>query len=431
MKNKSEKISSQMWKWINDLFPICRSITGPGVTLTLDYIKKILPDLQIHKFASGSKVFDWVIPNEWTIRNAYLKDAHGDTIVDYKENNLHIVGYSAPVDRWLDLDELQSHLHSLVDQKNAIPYVTSYYKQNWGFCLKHDQREALKPGKYHAYIDSDLKPGYLRYGELYINGKSRQEVFLSTYICHPSMANNELSGPIVTIALALWLLSLSTRKYSYRIIFIPETIGSIAYLSKNLELLKKNVVAGFNVTCVGDDRDYTYLPSRSGNTISDRVAKHVLKHIYPQFKKLTWLDRGSDERQYCAPNINLPVATIMRSAYGHYPEYHTSLDNLSFVTPSGLHGGFNALKSAIHCIEKNCIAETTVYCEPHLSSREMYPAISFKGSATDFQSILDILSYCDGKVDLIEISDILNIKFEEVYDIFRKLHKNKLVKIIS
>jgi aminopeptidase-like protein len=430
MKNESEKISSQMWKWINDLFPLCRSITGSGVVLTLDYIKKILPDLQIHKIASGSKAFDWVIPNEWTIRNAYLKDAHGNTIVDYKENNLHVVGYSAPVDRWLDWDELQSHLHSLVDQKDAIPYVTSYYKQNWGFCLKHEQRETLKTGKYHAYIDSDLKPGYLRYGELYIKGESREEVFLSTYICHPSMANNELSGPIVTMALALWLLSLSTRKYSYRIVFIPETIGSIAYLSKNLELLKKNVIAGFNVTCVGDDRNYTYLPSRNGNTIADRAALHVLSHIYPQFKRLTWLDRGSDERQYCAPKIDLPVATIMRSAYGHYPEYHTSLDNLSFVTPLGLYGGFNALKSAISCIEMNCFVETSVFGEPQLSSRGMYPSISFKGSATDFQSMLDIISYCDGKTDLIEISDILNLPFERVRSTIEILVKNSLVKIV-
>lgn len=410
-----------------ELFPICRSLTGPGVRQTLAKITEYLPDLIVHEVASGTEAFDWTVPDEWTIRDAYIADESGQRIIDFKENNLHVVGYSEPVDLYLDLEALDKHLHSIPTQVHAIPYITSYYSRHWGFCLTHEQRQTLKPGRYHVVIDSELKSGVLNYAELVLPGHSEEEVLLSTYICHPSMGNNELSGPVVTVALARWLMSLGdNRRYTYRIIFIPETIGSIVYLSRNLEHLKQYVIAGFNISCIGDDRAYSYLPSRTGNTLADRAAQHVLKHIDANFKRYTWLDRGSDERQYCAPGVDLPIATIMRSKYGEYPEYHTSLDDLTFITPSGLAGGFEALRQAIEVIEYNVHLQVTVLCEPQLGKRGLYPSLSTKETTAKIQKMMGLISYCDGRT-LLEISDILHQPFLKLLKILEPLVENGLI----
>ena len=419
----------RMHSWAKDLFPICRSITGPGVRKTLNYIQEILPGLKIHSVSSGTKAFDWNVPDEWIIRDAYITDESGYRIVDFQENNLHLMGYSEPLDEWLTLEELKPNLYTLPDQPDAIPYVTSYYSRRWGFCLTHNQNKSLKSGRYHAVIDSELKPGVLNYGELILPGESEQEIFLSTYICHPSMANNELSGLVVTTALAQWLASLENLRYTYRIVFIPETIGSIVYLSRNLEHLKKHVIAGFNITCIGDDRCYSYLPSRDGNTLSDKVVVHVLKHTDPEFKRYTWLDRGSDERQYCAPGVDLPIANIMRSKYGKYPEYHTSLDDLKLVTPSGLEGGYTALKKAIEIIENNVILKTTVLSEPQLGKRGLYPTISKKKSGKQVHSMMNLISFCDGKHNLLEIAELIEEPFWELIPIVEKLIDNRLLSV--
>jgi aminopeptidase-like protein len=414
-----ESLGLMMHQLMTRLFPICRSITGNGVRETLKIIQSSVP-IQIFEIPSGTKVFDWEIPREWNIRDAYILDGDGNKVVDWKLNNLHVVGYSMPVDRWMGLAELQQHLYSLEQQPDAIPYVTSYYKERWGFCLRHSDRVRLKEGSYRVVIDSDLKPGSLTYGEMILPGDSCEEILLSTYVCHPSMANNELSGPVVTAELAKWLAS-QPRRYTYRIVFIPETIGSLTYLSRNLDVLKENMVAGFVVTCVGDERAYSFLPSRNGNTLADRAALSVLECNQPHFAKYSFLDRGSDERQYCSPGINLPVVSIMRSKYGTYPEYHTSLDNLAFVTPDGLAGAFAALRDCLELLERNKIYRCTCLGEPQLGRRGLYPTIQQGTTPRESTDMLNLLAYADGKNDLIEISRIVQVPYHRLYALVDKL----------
>lgn len=399
------RLGQQMHDWMKDLFPICRSITGPGVRETLAYFRRLIPTMKIHSVPSGTPAFDWTVPDEWRIRGGFLEHEDGTRIVDFANHNLHVVGYSEPVDGWFALKELEPHLYSLPEQSDAIPYVTSYYRRHWGFCLPHRKRQTMKPGRYRAVIDSTLAPGELNYGEIVIPGQSDREIFLSTYICHPSMANNELSGPVVAAALAQWLMTLKERRYTYRIVFIPETIGAIVYLSKHLAHLKAKTDAGFVLTCLGDERTFSYLSSRLDNTLADRVARHVLDHLAPGYRKYSYLARGSDERQYCAPGVDLPVCLVMRSMFGEYPEYHTSLDNLDFVTPEGLAGGYKALRTCIEVLEANRVYRATVIGEPQLGKRNLYPDVSRHGSyGEDTRLLKDTLAYCDGNHDLVALA---------------------------
>ncbi len=430
MENK--KIGVSIWKFCKELWPINRSITGEGVDQTLRKIQLHIPNLSIKKIPSGTKVFDWVVPKEWKIRNAWIKLPNGKKICDFKNNNLHIVGYSVPIHKKITLDELQKHLHSLPDQKKAIPYVTSYYKKNWGFCISEENRKKLIDGEYEIYIDSELFDGSLTYGEVLIRGESKREILLSTYICHPSMANNELSGPSVLTFLTKWIMSLKKKRYSYRIIFIPETIGSLTYLSKNLKHLKKFVYAGFNITCIGDDRAHSFLPSRKGDTISDRIAKHILKAIDKNYVEYKWSDRGSDERQYCAPLIDLPIASIMRTKYGMYDEYHTSLDNLeNVVTPEGLDGGYQSVKLCIEGIENNCYPLVNILGEPQMGKRGLYPTISNNIKSNKVKLLMDILSWSDGKKSLIDIAELCDIPIWETYPFIEKLKDQNLIKLLK
>jgi aminopeptidase-like protein len=407
--------AQDMYDFVRDLFPVCRSLTGDGVRQTLNAIRSQLPDLSIYEVPSGTQVFDWTVPDEWNIRAARLLGPRGETIADFADNNLHVVGYSEPVDVTLTLGELQEHLYSLPDLPDAIPYVTSYYKRAWGFCLPDRVRGELTNGLYRAVIDSTLAPGSLTYGELRVKGSTNEEIFLSTYVCHPSMANNELSGPAVTTWLAKWLTS-HPRRYGYRVVFIPETIGSLTYMSTNLEEMTANIVAGFNLTCVGDDRCFSYLPSRLGHTLADRAAMHVLRHLAPGYVHYSFLDRGSDERQYCAPGIDLPVCSVMRSKYAEYPEYHTSLDNLELVTAQGLGASYEVYRRILECLEANDTFESTTLGEPQLGRRGLYPTTSTKGSGLKVRNMMNLLAYSDGEHDLLSIAEIVGIPMWELLE---------------
>jgi len=424
-------IGKQMYSWASDLFGINRSITGDGVRETLAYFSNLIPDIKIQSVPSGKKAFDWTIPDEWSINSAYIEDEFGKRIVDFNENNLHVVGYSIPVDRLIDLEELKEHIYSIPEQPDAIPYVTSYYSRTWGFCMSDNLKRSLKPGKYKVFIDSKIYPGFLDFGELIIPGETKKEVLLSTYICHPSMANNELSGPVVTAALAKWLLSLKKRKYTYRIIFIPETIGSIAYLSMKLQHMKKYTVAGFVVTCIGDNLTYSFMPSKRGDTLADRAALHILKNNVKEFTEYSFLERGSDERQYCSPGVDLPVCSIMRSKYGTYPEYHTSLDDLSFISPAGLKGGLEILKKTIQAIELNNCYQTLSICEPQLGKRGLYPNTSTKETFSKTRRMMNLLAYADGKIDLIDLANQIDEDITDLYPLVDALVNSKLLKKVT
>lgn len=399
-----------MYALARELFPICRSITGDGLRATLHILKRELPALEIVEVPSGTRCFDWTVPPEWNIRAAHIIDPSGRKVVDFADNNLHVVGYSEPVDREMSREQLDAHLHSLPEMPTAIPYVTSYYKRRWGFCLSHNQRMALGPGNYRVKIDATLESGHLSYGELRLPGATEHEVLLSTYVCHPSMANNEISGPVVTTALAQWLAALSDRRLSYRILFIPETIGSIVYLSRHLAEMKRNTIAGYVITCVGDDRGYSYLPSRAGDTLADRMARHVLKHVAPDYRTYSFAyHRGSDERQYCAPGVDLPVATIARSLYAQYPEYHTSADDLSVISPTGLEGSFGVLQRCLGALEADSCPKANFLCEPHLGPRGLYPST---GGMTEYAlnhwDVQNIIAYADGTRSLFELAELLD-----------------------
>jgi len=424
-------LGKEMHELCHELLPICRSITGNGFRQSLDILRKHVPNLKIVEVSTGTKCFDWEVPKEWNIKDAYIVAPNGKKICNFKQSNLHVMGYSTPINKVISLDELQEHLYSLPEQPNAIPYVTSYYKERWGFCMTQNERNQLESGEYKVFIDSELKNGSLTYGEVIIQGESDKEIFLSSYLCHPSMANNELSGPVVTIFLAKWLARLKERKYTYRIIIIPETIGSITYLSRNYKEMKNKVVAGFNVSCIGDERAYSYLPSRQGNTLSDKVAKHVLKHLHPDFITYSFLDRGSDERQYCSPGIDLPVCSMMRTKYGCYPEYHTSLDDLQLVTPAGLLGGYDVLVKSIECLEYNEVLRSTVLCEPQLGKRGLYPTISTKNSGSQVKDMMNFLAYCDGSLSNIEIADKIDVLLLDIRDIIEKLKKEGVLELVN
>ena len=417
----------------HSLFPICRSLTGAGVRKTLNIIKKEFPKLKIYKVPSGTKAFDWSVPPEWNVKDAYILDKNDKKIVDFKNNNLHLVGYSIPTNKFISKKELFNHIHSLPNQSKAIPYITSYYKKYWGFCISHNEKLKFNNNyknsdKFKVIIKSNLNlKGNLNYGELILKGKSKQEILISTYICHPSMANNELSGPIVSMSLINHFSKLKNLEKTIRFIFIPETIGSITYLSKNLSYLKANVIGGFNLSCIGDEREHSCMFSKYKNTPADQAIIEAYNKLKIKFKRYSFLERGSDERQYNSPGIDLPIASIFRTKYGKYPEYHTSLDNFDLVTEKGIMGGFKVAKKAIEILIKKIIPKNNILCEPQMSKRGLYPSLSTINETKITKHYMSFLQYADGKNDLDEISKILKLSKNNVFKIYLRLKKFHLI----
>ncbi len=418
----------------NQLFGICRSITGLGIKKTLRLIQKKYKNLRIINFKSGQKVFDWEIPKEWNIYDAYILDPNKKKIVDFKINNLHLVGYSIPVNKLISKNELIKKFHFIKNQRYAIPYVTSYYNPNWGFCVTYDfykkfKKQYNKNDKFRVVIKSSFKKnGNLSMGEFLIKGKKKQEILVSTYICHPSMANNELSGPIVSMSLIEYFLKRKKPEYSIRFLFIPETIGSISYLSKNLKKLKNYVLGGYNLTCIGDDRQHSCLFSKYKDSPSDfALVKAYKKLKIKNYKVYSFLDRGSDERQYNSPGIDLNITSIFRTKYWNYPEYHTSLDNFDLVTLKGVKGGFDVAKNAINFLLKEIYPKNSFLCEPQMSKRKLYPNISKKNIKNVFKNYLDFLQYADGKNTLKDICKYTNIEISQGKKIYNILKKEKIL----
>ncbi|ARJ56245.1 DUF4910 domain-containing protein [Campylobacter cuniculorum] len=431
---QQDTLGQMMHNLAQKLFPICRSISGEGFRKSLKILDNALCGgggiIRIHSIKSGSKVFDWTVPSEWNVKDAYIITPNGKKICDFKKHNLHLLGYSQAVDQEISLEELQEHLYSRSDMPDVIPYYTSYYKQRWGFCLSHNERLKLKSGIYKVFIDSTHdKKGVLNYADFIIPAtqKTNDEILISSYLCHPSMANNELSGPIVAVFLAKWLLEQKSRKYNYRFVLIPETIGSLVYLSKNLKTLKAHVKAGFVLSCIGDECAYSLIHTPSTISLSDRVALHTLKNK-ANFKEYSFLHRGSDERQYNAPLVNLDIVGICRSKYGEFKEYHTSKDDLNFVTPKGLAGGLQACKELILNLEINEIYQSTTFGEPNLGKRGLYPTLNLENKRP---LITDFLAYCDGQKDVLEIADILGVQGYELQECIEKLLTFDLIKKIQ
>ncbi len=396
------------------LYPICRSITGEGVRETLRHLQQHIP-LEIREVASGTKVFDWMVPLEWNIRDAYLATTRGEKVIDFRKNNLHVVSYSAPVKGRFRREDLDGHLHSLPDRPDWIPYRTSYYKENWGFCLAHRQLSELNEPEYEVCIDSSLQPGHLSYGEVFFPGATEEEVLLSCHVCHPSLCNDNLSGIAVATYLAKVIQGMA-RKYSYRFVFIPGTIGSITWLAQNRE--RTNLIRhGVVLTGVGDPGNVTYKRSRQGNAYVDRAITHVLKHRGRAHRVVDFSPYGYDERQYCSPGFNLPVGCFMRTSHGEYPEYHTSADNLEFVLPEALQESLEILLHAIYVMENDArTLSTNPYCEPQLGKRGLYRAIAGqKEGAQNEMALLWVLNLSDGHHTLLDIAERANTPFEVIH----------------
>lgn len=411
--NDAVAAGEQLHAFAAELYPICRSITGAGIRETLRRVGERIP-LELMDVPSGTEVFDWTVPREWNIRDAYIKDAAGNRVIDFRQHNLHVVNYSVPVSGVFSLEELKPRLHSLPDRPDWIPYRTAYYKPDWGFCLTHHQLQALEPGDYEVSIDSSLEDGSLTYGECLIAGRSEEEVLISVHACHPSLANDNLSGISVATALAETLLQ-HDLEYSYRFLFIPGTIGAVTWLARNREAAD-HIRHGLVLTCIGDAGGFHYKKSRQGNAEIDRVMAHVLRHCGETAEVLDFSPYGYDERQYCSPGFNLPVGCLMRSVWGTFPEYHTSADDLSFITAGRLAKSLRLCIAAVDVLENNrAYLNLNPWCEPQLGKRNLYRNTGGSSPETDVQARLWVLNYSDGLHTLLDIAERSGLSFSTIH----------------
>jgi aminopeptidase-like protein len=427
-KNPAE-IGEELHRFAAELYPICRSITGEGIRRTLGLIQSRIP-LEPCEVPSGTAAFDWAIPKEWNIRDAYIKDASGKRIVDFLQCNLHVMNYSVPVHANMPLRELRPHLFTLPENPDWVPYRTSYYQENWGFCLSHNQMLALEDGDYEVCIDSTLEDGQLTYGECYLPGRSTDEVLISCHSCHPSLANDNLSGITVATALAQALAGRDLR-YSYRFLFIPGTIGAITWLSRNPEAARR-IRHGLVLTCLGDAGGFHYKKSRRGDAEIDRAAAHVLRHASEAPEFLEFSPYGYDERQYCSPGFNLAVGCLMRSVWGSFPEYHTSADNLTFIRPLQLAESLRACAAIVDVLENNRrYCNQNPYCEPQLGRRNLYPSTGGKAIAEEISARLWVLNMSDGQHSLLDIAERSGMPFPTLNDAADVLYQSGLLSIVS
>jgi aminopeptidase-like protein len=413
------------------LYPICRSITGNGVRDTLKIINESI-NLDISEIPTGTKVLDWEIPQEWNIRDAYIMDAAGNRVVDFKKHNLHVVNYSEPVNKKMNLEDLKDYLHTLPDFPDLIPYKTSYYQRTWGFCLTEKQKQGLSEGLYDVVIDSDIRDGSLTYAEFFIPGKTDAEILFSTHVCHPSLANDNLSGIIVQTLLAQLLNEQKPLNYSYRFLFVPGTIGAITWLAHN-EAVINNIQHGLVISGVGDAGNFTFKKSRRESAFIDKTVEYVLSSSFENYTIENFSPYGYDERQYCSPGYNLPVGRISRTPYGTYHQYHTSADNLSFINASSLHETIKLLSDIVNIIEKNAIyLNKYPKGEPQLGRRGIYGAMGGYGGRKDVElAILWILNQSDGKSDLLSIAEKSNLSFKVIVDAAEILLEKDLIGLVK
>lgn len=422
----TSRIGHEMYRLITEVYPICRSITGDGVRETLDTIKGHIP-LDIHEVPSGTPVFDWTVPREWNIRDAYVKNSMGERVIDFKRCNLHVVSYSVPVRTRMSLDNLRKHLFTRPDRPEWIPYRTSYYNEGWGFCLSHKQFLELEDDEYEVCIDGSLQDGHLTYGEFHLKGEIEDEVLISAHVCHPSLANDNLSGVALATFLAKYLSGMSLR-YSYRFLFISGTIGSITWLSLNESGLSR-IRHGLVLAGVGDSGKSTYKRSRQENAVIDRAVGHVLRHSGQEYEVMDFTPYGYDERQYCSPGFNLPVGCFSRTPYGRYPEYHTSGDDLSFVQPEYLADSFDKCLSVIDILENDkTYVNQQPKCEPQLGKRGLYRSTGGSGDGGANQlAMLWVLNFSDGTHSLLDIAERAALEFSVIKSAAEALGKHGLL----
>ena len=431
-QRNAKEIGQELHQFAGELFPICRSITGHGVRRTLALIQEKIP-LRIFEVPTGTAVFDWTVPKEWNIRDAYIKGPDGKRVVDFRKSNLHVLSYSVPVHATMPLGELQPRLFTIPDHPDWIPNRTSYYKEDWGFCLSQNQKLALEDGEYEVCIDSSLEDGHLTYGECYLQGRSTEEVLISTYTCHPSLANDNVSGLTIATFLAK---SLSGRdlRYSYRFLFVPATIGAITWLARNREAAGR-IRHGLVLTCLGDAGGFHYKKSRRGNAEIDRAAAHVLRHCGEPFDILEFSPYGNDERQFCSPGFNLPVGSLMRSVWETFPEYHTSADNLDFIRPLQLAGSLRVCAAVLDVLENNrSYRNENPYCEPQLGRRGLFRSMGGeaggRASGEEMMARLWVLNLSDGNNSLLDIAERSGISFPRIKEAADLLSEKQLLSLI-
>ena len=419
-----------MLELMTRLYPICRSITGEGVRETLRIMQEQIP-LEIREVPTGTQVFDWSVPKEWNIRDAWIKNAAGERLVDFRQLNLHVVSYSVPVRERMRLDQLREHLYTIPDYPDWVPYRTSYYKETWGFCLSENQLAQFNSTEeYDVCIDSSLADGSLTYGEYLIAGKETDEVLVSCHVCHPSLANDNLSGIALAIELAQ-LLATDPRRYSYRFLFLPGTIGAITWLSRNEEIVKR-IHHGLVLTCVGDPGNITYKRSRRGDAEIDRAFTHVLKRSGDAHRIIDFSPYGYDERQYCSPGFNLPVGVMMRSRHGEFPEYHTSADNLAFVRPEALRDSLSKVRDVIEVLEHNrAYVNLSPKGEPQLGRRGLYGMVGGENKKDWEMAVLWVLNLSDGDSNLLDIAERSGLPFSVIHSAADALMRCDLLKEIA